>query len=858
MTTAICEKPYGRASFARVLVEIDSSKALVDNVELWYESLGKILKLWVEYTWVPPRCDECKVYGHYLSECAKKVNTVSKVNKDGENVRNIGNDKDNSTGVANNGDGEEGWQTATNRRNNRGMGYNTRQGPSGGYNVRGGVSNNRGAFNYRGNQYTGNAGTRNVSQKPEPVNNGNVGKVDESVVINDNGQNINKGKSKVNENGTSNTRKSNNGSVDSKKSMANNNYVNKSDKSKKGGNEVSTKDVSGAKNVATSNRFDLLRDDNVCEEVDPWKEVKELVVAACNMGVPIDEVVLKNWNEDMIKFYSVKWNNRSKKSGYIKQQLESEMIWWCLSIIWYMVQIHSSYCFYIDIVHPLYSYKPAVVYGCWVCWFCLGTGLWKCNQIFDRGDDMLAKLLCTTEMKIASCAGCPIVGMEYGRLCTTGTDLIFCADNLYWIMRCYDIVWDRDVGCVCNMLWTTESRVASCAGCRIVVLEVRQLCNTGTDPSFCAGILYWITMSTGQSYGCVNVQALVLFKLICRMVSSIGIPIIMDKITTSICEKPYGRASFARVLVEIDSSKKPVDSIELWYESLGKVLRLGVEYTWVPPRCDECKIFGHFTSDCARKINTVKAVDKNGDNVKATEVNKFKNTENGVNNGGADEGWQMVGNRRNVRGGENSVRQGNVGGFNTRRGMNNNYRGVYVNKATNNVGNVGAKDTSSKTVPVNSANVGKLDDTVVTNENSGSANKGKGKSNESDAGTNGNNNMGNVEPKKDVVQKNPGVKNDRATTKGHKNVTGSKSGEDNNPNVVLGTKNVVTSNRFDLLSKEGISEEADLWKVVKEKVLKACNSNVPIKENILKGWNTDMVKFYTLKWKSRARKKSYC
>ena len=27
----------------------------------------------------------------------------------------------------------------------------------------------------------------------------------------------------------------------------------------------------------------------------------------------------------MIKFYSLKWNNKSKKSGYIKQQLESEM-----------------------------------------------------------------------------------------------------------------------------------------------------------------------------------------------------------------------------------------------------------------------------------------------------------------------------------------------------------------------------------------------------------------------------------------------------------------------------------------------------------------------------------------------------
>ncbi|PWA60436.1 zinc knuckle CX2CX4HX4C [Artemisia annua] len=127
MTTSICDKPYGRASFARVLVEIDSSKALVDNVELWYESLGKILKLSLEYTWVPPRCEECKVYGHYLSECAKKVNTVSKVNKDGDTVKPVDVKQSNNNDGAKVDDGDEGWQTAT-RRNFRNTGNNYRQG----------------------------------------------------------------------------------------------------------------------------------------------------------------------------------------------------------------------------------------------------------------------------------------------------------------------------------------------------------------------------------------------------------------------------------------------------------------------------------------------------------------------------------------------------------------------------------------------------------------------------------------------------------------------------------------------------------------------------------------------------------
>ncbi|GKC99546.1 zinc knuckle CX2CX4HX4C containing protein [Tanacetum coccineum] len=51
---------------------------------------------------------------------------------------------------------------------------------------------------------------------------------------------------------------------------------------------------------------------------------------------------------------------------------------------------------------------------------------------------------------------------------------------------------------------------------------------------------------------------------ISRIVSRIGVPVIMDKITTSICEKPYGRASYVRVLVEVDAAKGLVDSVEIY------------------------------------------------------------------------------------------------------------------------------------------------------------------------------------------------------------------------------------------------------------------------------------------------------
>ncbi|GJW56198.1 putative reverse transcriptase domain-containing protein [Tanacetum coccineum] len=61
-------------------------------------------------------------------------------------------------------------------------------------------------------------------------------------------------------------------------------------------------------------------------------------------------------------------------------------------------------------------------------------------------------------------------------------------------------------------------------------------------------------------------------EAISRIASRIGTPIIMDRITTSMCEKAYGRASFARVLVEADATMGLVDSIEMCYKSLGREL----------------------------------------------------------------------------------------------------------------------------------------------------------------------------------------------------------------------------------------------------------------------------------------------
>ncbi|PWA82683.1 Caffeate O-methyltransferase (COMT) family [Artemisia annua] len=83
----------------------------------------------------------------------------------------------------------------------------------------------------------------------------------------------------------------------------------------------------------------------------------------------------------------------------------------------------------------LMTCRFSVHYFSWCFWFCLGTGIWKCNQVFDRGECNLVKLLCTTEARIASCAGHRIMVLGCGWLCTTGTDSTFCAGNLYWFLR---------------------------------------------------------------------------------------------------------------------------------------------------------------------------------------------------------------------------------------------------------------------------------------------------------------------------------------------------------------------------------------------------------------------------------------
>ncbi|PWA82841.1 DUF4283 domain-containing protein [Artemisia annua] len=110
----------------------------------------------------------------------------------------------------------------------------------------------------------------------------------------------------------------------------------------------------------------------------------------------------------------------------------------------------------------------------------------------------------------------------------------------------------------------------------------------------------------------------------------------------------YGRASFARVLVEVEAANGLVDSVVVCYKSMGKSMELNVEYPWRPPICSHCKVFGHGDDICTKRSST-----ETEKNVR-TEVNVQKQG-NGINSKSNGVDWQSVGDRRFNR---------NDGGFN--------------------------------------------------------------------------------------------------------------------------------------------------------------------------------------------------
>ncbi|GJU64103.1 zinc knuckle CX2CX4HX4C containing protein [Tanacetum coccineum] len=265
---------------------------------------------------------------------------------------------------------------------------------------------------------------------------------------------------------------------------------------------------------------------------------------------------------------------------------------------------------------------------------------------------------------------------------------------------------------------------------------------------------------------------------ISRIASRIGVLIIMDKITTSIFEKPYGRASYARVLVEVDVAKGLVDSVEIWYKGLGKSMILNVEYVWRSSLCDHCKTFGHQARICSKSQgNAIKNVNGDRTGMGSASIG---------NMGKEQDGWQYVDTKRGSRNVGNSYQRGSYNGY-TRDGMGYRNRGGYNGRSQNSSVGIGVKESSTKYVPVKSK------DNVVRSKKVAGEKEINGKSNDI--------NMKESSPKKDIS----------------------------------------TQNRFDVLNEDIEDEDLDDWEDVRFQVLSTCNTRIPIADEVSSKWSDDML-----------------
>nr|GFB25443.1 zinc knuckle CX2CX4HX4C [Tanacetum cinerariifolium] len=87
--------------------------------------------------------------------------------------------------------------------------------------------------------------------------------------------------------------------------------------------------------------------------------------------------------------------------------------------------------------------------------------------------------------------------------------------------------------------------------------------------------------------------------------SYLGKSIMMDSITSSMCKDAWGRSSFARCLVEINSDSDFLDTITIGVPDIDgpgfTKETISVEYEWKPPRCPMCHIFRHSAEWCPKK-----------------------------------------------------------------------------------------------------------------------------------------------------------------------------------------------------------------------------------------------------------------
>ncbi|GJV49276.1 hypothetical protein Tco_1439488 [Tanacetum coccineum] len=112
--------------------------------------------------------------------------------------------------------------------------------------------------------------------------------------------------------------------------------------------------------------------------------------------------------------------------------------------------------------------------------------------------------------------------------------------------------------------------------------------------------------------------------------TQISKPLMLDAYTISMCGEAWGHINFAHALIEVSSDsdlKKEVTMAVLNEVEMDYTREvISVEYEWQPPRCVDCKIFGHSSDRCPKIIRepiTLVSIDTNSDGFKEVQRKKI-------------------------------------------------------------------------------------------------------------------------------------------------------------------------------------------------------------------------------------------
>ncbi|GJV09342.1 zinc knuckle CX2CX4HX4C containing protein [Tanacetum coccineum] len=139
----------------------------------------------------------------------------------------------------------------------------------------------------------------------------------------------------------------------------------------------------------------------------------------------------------------------------------------------------------------------------------------------------------------------------------------------------------------------------------------------------------------------------------------IGKPIMLDSYTSSMCNESWGRNSFGRSLIKVNSEADLLNVVTIGIPSLSRdgftKETIRVEYEWRPPRCDICNIFGHVHDHCPKKVASPPIVTTS--NVVTPTVEK------------TNDGFQKVGKKKKRKGKSKSTNGGQFVGSSVKQNV---------------------------------------------------------------------------------------------------------------------------------------------------------------------------------------------